>query len=163
MDMRKPPQRKNQRREGKGRLNIWLEKNTLCELRTEARRRCVPVQRIAETCLSERYKPKEHESLMNLILRRLNMIESQTQALERLSEIQAEMIALLASAFFPGSQGEVERYRPAARQERKMRYDVFVGLLAERLREDRSVLSELPGGLVQSESGQPPNANKTHS
>ena len=163
MGMRGPGQRKNQRREGKGRLNIWLEKNTLNELRAEAKRRCVPLQRIAETCFSERYNPRGHESLMTLILRRLNMIESQTQALERLFEVQAEMTALLASVSFPESQYMLETHNEKARQARKIRYEVFVRLLSDRLRENRSVLSELPGSLVQSESGQTPNASKTHS
>jgi hypothetical protein len=146
--MRRNKERKNGRREGKGRLNIWLEKGSLAQLRTEARSRSSSMQRIVETCLAERFCPKSQEDQMSLILRRLNLLDGRMQVLERLAEVQAELVAILARLYFASTPEMPETQRDAAWRDSQVQYDRFLASIAKRLKDNHTVLTELPGGIL---------------
>jgi hypothetical protein len=140
--------KKNGTREGKGRLNIWLEKSTIDQLRTESRSRSVPMQRIAETALAERYSPQSREDQMSVILRRLNRLDARMQVLERLAEVQAELAAIFARFYFAYTPEIFESQKDASWRQSQTRYDCYLKFLTKRLRENQTVLTELPQDVV---------------
>jgi hypothetical protein len=146
--MKRNKERKNGTREGKERLNVWLDKGTLEQVRTESRSRNAPMQRIVETSLAERYSPKSQEDQMSLILRRLNLIDLRLQVLERLAEVQADLIAVSSHMLFCALPETPDSLKDAGRQRGQCRYERYIDILAARLRENQSVLTELPAGVV---------------
>ena len=138
----------NGKREGKGRFNIWIERSILDQIRVEARGRSVPMQRIAETVLAERYNPKDKEDQMGLILRRLNLMDERLRTLERLAEVQAELVGVFMRCYFTNTPELPLERKEAAWREAQLRYDRCLVFVAKRLKENQSVFTELPEGVV---------------
>ncbi len=120
-------------REGRVKTTLWLDREVLNAVATEAGQRKVSKQSIMENSLKERYSEAGQLDRDAVIADRLNKLERSQRRLEHQNEISAEAHALFVRMWLAStpevSPGDKERAVQTARE----RFDRYLAQLAKRL------------------------------
>ena len=120
-------------REGRVKTTLWLDREVLNAVATEAGQRKVSKQSIMENSLKERYSEAGQLDRDAVIADRLNKLERGQRKLEHQNEISAEAHALFVRMWLANTPEVPHEQRDAAVQVARERYDRYLVQLAKRL------------------------------
>lgn len=120
-------------REGRVKTTLWLDREVLNAVATEAGQRKVSKQSIMENSLKERYSEAGQLDRDAVIADRLNKLERSQRRLEEQNEISAEAHALFVRMWLANTPEVPRERRDAAVKCAQERYDRYLAQLAKRL------------------------------
>lgn len=120
-------------REGRVKTTLWLDREVLNAVATEAGQRKVSKQSIMENSLKERYSEAGQLDRDAVIADRLNKLERSQRRLEHQNEISAEAHALFVRMWLASTPEVPKDQRDIAVQSARERYERYLRQLSKRL------------------------------
>jgi hypothetical protein len=120
-------------REGRVKTTLWLDREVLNAVATEAGQRKVSKQSIMENSLKERYSEAGQLDRDAVIADRLNKLERSQRRLEHQNEISAEAHALFVRMWLASTPEVPSEQREAAVQCAQIRYERYLKHLSKRV------------------------------
>ena len=130
-------------REGRVKTTLWLDREVLNAVATEAGQRKVSKQSIMENSLKGRYSEAGQLDRDAIIADRLNKLERSLRRLEQQNEVSAEAHALFVRMWLASTPEVPPAEKERAVQSARERYDRYVRQIAKRVGKISSESSEI--------------------
>lgn len=118
-------------REGRVKTTLWLDRDVMTSIGTEAEGRRVSKQSVIENSLKARYSEAQQVEWEAVIVERLNKIDRGLRKLESRIDIAAEAHALFVRMWLTSTPEIDECDRDSAVAQARIRFDRYVKRLAQ--------------------------------